>query len=55
MIEQLANAMIDNGIPELVRSDNGPEFIAKDLRSLLPGIGVKTAHIEPGSPWGNGF
>jgi len=49
VIEQLANAIIDNGIPEYIRSDNGPEFIAKDLRSLLSGIGVKTAYIEPGS------
>jgi len=32
-IEQLANTMIDNGIPEYIRSDNGPEFITKDLRS----------------------
>ncbi|MCE7530492.1 IS3 family transposase [Polynucleobacter sp. IMCC 29146] len=55
VIEQLANAMIDNGIPEYIRSDNGPEFIAKDLRSWLSGIGVKTAYIEPGSPWENGF
>lgn len=55
MIEQLANVMIDNGIPEYIRSDNGSEFIAKELRSWLSGIGVKTAHIEPGSPWENGF
>jgi transposase InsO family protein len=55
VIEQLANAMIANGIPEYIRSDNGPEFIAKDLRSCLSGIGVKTAYIEPGSPWENGF
>ena len=33
----------------------GPEFIAKDLRKWLSGIGVKTAYIEPGSPWENGF
>ena len=55
VIEQLANAMIANGIPEYIRSDNGPEFIAKDLRSWLSGIGVKTAYIEPGSPWESGF
>ena len=47
--------MIDNGIPEYIRSDNGPEFIDKDLRSWLSGIEVKTAYIEPGSPWENGF
>ena len=33
VIEQLANAMIDNGIPGYIQSDNGPEFIAKELRS----------------------
>jgi transposase InsO family protein len=33
----------------------GPEFIAKELRSWLSGIGVKTSYITPGSPWENGF
>ena len=55
MIEQLANTMIDNGIPKYIRSDNGPEFIAKELRAWLSGIGVKTAYITPGSPWENRF
>jgi len=55
VIEQLANAMIVHGIPQYIRSDNGPEFIAKELRSWLAGIGVKTAYIAPGSPWENGF
>ena len=55
VIEQLANAMIENGIPEYIRSDNGPEFIAKELRAWLSTIGVKTAYITPGSPWENGF
>ena len=43
------------GILECIRSDNGPEFIAKDVRCWLSGIGVKTAYLEPGSPWENGF
>ncbi|MBU3632014.1 IS3 family transposase [Polynucleobacter sp. AP-Feld-500C-C5] len=55
VIEQLANAMMIHGIPQYIRSDNGPEFIAKELRSWLSGIGVKTAYITPGSPWENGF
>ncbi len=55
VIEQLANAMIIHGILEYIRSDNGPDFIAKELRSWLSDIGVKTAYIEPGSPWKNGF
>ena len=41
VIEQMANAMIVDGIPEYIRSDNGPKFIAKELRSWLSGIGVK--------------
>jgi putative transposase len=37
-----------------VRSDNGPEFIAKHLMRALAGAGVKARHIDPGSPWQNG-
>jgi len=55
VIDQLANAMIIHGIPKYIRSDNGPEFIAKELRSWLSGIRVKTAYIGPGSPWKNFF
>jgi transposase InsO family protein len=47
--------MIDGDISEYTRSDNGPEFIAKELRSWLSGIGVITAYIETGSPWENGL
>ena len=38
-----------------IRSDNGPEFVAHDLRKWLAGTGAKTLHIEPGSPWENGY
>lgn len=55
VIEQLANAMIVHGIPEHIRSDNGPEFVANRLRAWLAHVGVKTAYIEPGSPWENGY
>jgi hypothetical protein len=47
VIEQLANAMTNHGICEHIRSGNGPDFIAKDLRKKLSGIGVKTAYITP--------
>lgn len=40
--------------PKYVRSDNGPEFIAKHLMRVLAGSGVEARHIEPGSPWQNG-
>jgi len=47
--------MVIYGILEYIRLDNGPEFIAKDLRQWLNAIGVKTAYIEPGSPWEKGL
>jgi putative transposase len=47
--------MVAKGVPEHLRSDNGPEFVARDLRKWLAGTGAKTAYIEPGSPWENGY
>jgi transposase InsO family protein len=55
VIEVVANAMIEHGIPEHIRSDNGPEFIARKLRKWLAEVGTKTLYIEPGSPWENGY
>ena len=43
------------GVPGFIRSDNGPEFIAKHLMRTLAIHGVSARHIEPGSPWQNGF
>jgi len=43
------------GIPEHIRSDNGPEFTAREIRRWLAKIGVKTLFIERGSPWENGY
>jgi putative transposase len=37
------------------RSDNGPEFVAKAVREWITAVGAKTAYIEPGSPWENGY
>jgi putative transposase len=55
VIEQLVELFITKGIPEHIRSDNGPEFTAKAVRSWLARLGVKTLFIEPGSPWENGY
>ena len=51
----LSNQILLYGIPEYIRSDNGPEFTAKAVREWLGRIGVKTAFFEPGSPWENGY
>ena len=55
VIERLFELFIMKGIPEHIRSDNGPEFTAKAIRDWLNRIGVKTLFIEPGSPWENGY
>ena len=47
--------MVLKGVPQHLRSDNGPEFAAKDLRKWLADTGAKTLYIEPGSPWENGY
>ena len=46
---------IFRGLPEHIRSDNGPEFTAKAVRRWLARLGVETLFIEPGSPWENGY
>jgi len=53
--DQLFQLIIFRGIPEHIRSDNGPEFTAKAVRGWLNRLGVKTLFIEPGSPWENGY
>ncbi len=55
VIDQLFELIIFRGIPEHIRSDNGPEFTAKAVRGWLNRLGVKTLFIEPGSPWENGY
>jgi len=55
LIETLADLMLVHGIPEHLRSDNRPEFVAERLRQWLAAVGAKTLYIEPGSPWENGY
>ncbi len=55
VIDQLFHLFVFRGIPQHIRSDNGPEFTAKEIRNWLNQIGAKTLFIEPGSPWENGY
>jgi transposase InsO family protein len=55
VIDALSDLFILRGIPTHIRSDNGPEFIAQNLRNWLSAVGAKTAYIMPGSPWENGY
>jgi len=50
VIEVLAEAMIEHGIPEHIRSDNGPEFVAKELRAWLANTGAELSTLNPALP-----
>jgi len=54
VIDALTDLFILRGVPAFVRSDNGPEFVAKIVRDWINAVGAKTAYIAPGSPWENG-
>ncbi len=54
-IDVLVDLFAIRGVPSFIRSDNGPEFIARRVRQFLDSIDVGTSYIEPGSPWQNGY
>ena len=51
----LQEAIAQHGVPEYIRSDNGPEFIAQVIQRWLKEQRIKTIYIEPGCPWQNGY
>jgi putative transposase len=55
VIDVLSDLFILRGVPEYIRSDNGPEFVAKAVQEWIAAVGATTAYITPGSPWENGF
>lgn len=55
VINVLSDLFILRGVPGYVRSDNGPEFVAKAVQEWIAAVGAKTAYITPGSPWENGY
>ena len=54
VLDQLYMLFLVRGVPEHIRSDNGPEFTSKAVREWLSNLGVMALFIEPGSPWENG-
>ncbi len=54
VIEVLERLVCEHGAPGHIRSDNGPEFIARELQRWLADRGIKTLYIDPGNPWQNG-
>src|SRR5215472_8233338 len=55
VIDVISDLFILRGVPEHIRSDNGPEFLAKAVQQWIGAVGATTAYITPGSPWENGF
>jgi putative transposase len=55
VLDTLSDLFMTEGVPDHIRSDNGSEFTAKSLREWIGSLGVRTAYIEPGSPWENGY
>ena len=55
VIDVLSDLFILRGVPGHLRSDNGPEFVAKAVQDWIAAVGAKSAYIEPGSPWENGY
>ena len=55
VLDMLTYLFQSRGVPEHIRSDNGPEFISKAIRVHCQQAGLEMLYIEPGSPWENGF
>lgn len=51
----LADLFLKHGMPKFIRSDNGPEFVAKNLMKWFLTLDVQPLFIQPGSPWENGY
>ena len=55
VIDVLTELFILRGVPDFIKSDTGPEFVAQSVRDWINAIGAKTAYIESRSPRENGY
>lgn len=55
VIDTLAELFAMRGVPQHIRSDNGPEFIARAIQRWTKQLSIETLYVEPGSPWENGY
>ena len=55
VIDTLAELFARHGVPEHLRSDNGPEFVAHAIGRWLDQLNLEALYLEPGSPWENGY
>ena len=54
VIEVLSRLVSRHGAPQIIRSDNGPDFVSRAVLQWITDAKIDTAHIEPGKPWQNG-
>lgn len=55
VVKQLDRLVVQRGVPAYIRSDNGPEFVAKAVKDWIASRGFETSYVEPGSPWQNAY
>jgi len=55
VINRLSELFLMYGVPKHIRSDNGPEFIAKSIQDWVARMSIGTLYVEPESPWENGY
>jgi transposase InsO family protein len=55
VLDTLAELFAMRGVPESIRSDNGPEFVSRAIREWLARLQISALYIAPGSPWENGY
>jgi putative transposase len=55
VLDVLSDLFILGGVSAYIRSDNGPEFVAKAVQDWITVLAAKTAYTAPGSPWENGY
>jgi len=55
VLDVLSCLVPEHEAPAHLRSDNGPEFIAKEVERWEAEMGVKAARSEPASPWQNPY
>lgn len=55
VVAQLDRLVSQRGVPQFIRSDNGPEFVAEVVKEWIGERGFETIFIAPGSPWQNAY
>lgn len=55
VVEVLTDLFVTRGVPQHIRSDNGPEFIAEAIKRLAQLTGMENLYVAPGAPWENGY